>query len=181
MEDSGRAGRERRARTQEIAAWLFSTDHIKVQYGITYDGTPIERLSPGTRGIVLLLLYLAVDTHDLRPLFIDQPEENLDPRSVFKELVPQFRTSKRRRQVVIVTHNANLVVNTDAEQIIIATSERRDDGALPTISYQSGSIENPEIRKAVCKLLEGGRRAFLDRERRYRIHSGDAEAADEEA
>jgi len=123
----------------------------------------------------LLLLYLAVDTHDLRPLFIDQPEENLDPRSVFTELVPHFRSAKQRRQVVIVTHNANLVVNTDADQIIIATSERKDDGALPSISYQRGSIENPEIRKAVCKLLEGGRRAFLDRERRYRIQSGDPE------
>jgi hypothetical protein len=61
-----------RTRKMEITAWLYSTDHIKVQYGITYEGTPIERLSPGTRGIVLLLLYLAVDTHDLRPLFIDQ-------------------------------------------------------------------------------------------------------------
>jgi hypothetical protein len=100
-------------------------------------------------------------------------EENLDPRSVFTELVPHFRSAKQRRQVVIVTHNANLVVNTDADQIIIATSERKDDGALPSISYQSGSIENPDIRKAVCKLLEGGRRAFLDRERRYRIHAGD--------
>ncbi len=164
---------ERRARTQEIAAWLFSTDHIKVQYGITYDGTPIERLSPGTRGIVLLLLYLAVDTHDMRPLFIDQPEENLDPRSVFKELVPHFRNAKRRRQVIMVTHNANLVVNTDAEQIIVASSERNDDSTLPTITYKSGSIENPDIREAVCRLLEGGRRAFLDRERRYRIHAAD--------
>ena len=80
-----------------------------------------------------------------------------------------------------MTHNANLVVNTDADQIIIATSERRDDGALPSIGYESGSIENPEIRKAVCRLLEGGRRAFLDRERRYRIHSSDAAAHDEEA
>jgi ABC-type lipoprotein export system ATPase subunit len=169
-----------RTRWMEVSAWLYSTDHIKVQYGITYEGTPIERLSPGTRGIVLLLLYLAVDTNDLRPLFIDQPEENLDPRSVFTELVPHFRSAKQRRQVIIVTHNANLVVNTDADQIVIATSERRDDGALPSISYQSGSIENPDIRKAVCRLLEGGRRAFLDRERRYRIHAGDA-VADEEA
>ena len=94
-----------------------------------------------------------MDTHDLRPLFIDQPEENLDPRSVFTELVPHFRSAKQRRQVVIVTHNANLVVNTDADQIIIATSERKDDRALPSISYPSGSIENPEIRKAVCRLL----------------------------
>jgi hypothetical protein len=74
----------------------------------------------------------------------------------------------------MVTHNANLVVNTDADQIIVATSERRDDGDLPTIKYQSGSIENPQIRESVCKLLEGGRRAFLDRERRYRIDPADA-------
>ena len=165
---------ERRERIIEVTSWLYSTDHIKVQYGVTYDGTPIERLSPGTRGIVLLLLYLAIDTHDLRPLFIDQPEENLDPRSVFKELVPHFRAAKQRRQVIMVTHNANLVVNTDADQIIVATSERRDDGDLPTIKYQSGSIENPQIRESVCKLLEGGRRAFLDRERRYRIDPADA-------
>ncbi|HET6844347.1 MAG TPA: AAA family ATPase [Candidatus Angelobacter sp.] len=170
---------DRRNRRKEISAWLYSTDHIKIQYGIMYEGTPIERLSPGTRGIVLLLLYLAVDTHDMRPLFIDQPEENLDPRSVFTELVPHFRSAKQRRQVVIVTHNANLVVNTDADQIIIATSERKDDRALPSISYASGSIENPEIRRAVCRLLEGGRRAFLDRERRYRIHSSDVAPNDE--
>jgi hypothetical protein len=114
-----------------------------------------------------------VDTHDRRPLFIDRPEENLDPRSVFTEFVPHFRNGKQRRQVVMVTDNANLVVNTDADQIIIATSERKDDGGLRTIEYDSGSIENPDIREAVCKLLEGGRRAFLDRGCRDRIHSGD--------
>ena len=171
---------ERRTRVKEITGWLYSTGHIKVQYGITYEGTPIERLSPGTRGIVLLLLYLAVDTHDRRPLFIDQPEENLDPRSVFKELVPHFRSAKQRRQVVMVTHNANLVVNTDADQIIVATSKRNADGGLPIITYQSGSIENSEIREAVCRLLEGGRRAFLDRERRYRIRPGEVVPEDQE-
>lgn len=164
---------QRRKRGSEIATWLYSTDHIKVQYGISYDGVPIERLSPGTRGIVLLLLYLAVDTKDRRPLFIDQPEENLDPRSVFTELVPHFRDAKSRRQVVMVTHNANLVVNTDADQVIIANAETNQSGGLPTIGYASGSIEDPKIRKAICKLLEGGRRAFLDREKRYRIVPGD--------
>lgn len=161
----------RRVRKQEIGTWLYSTDHIKVQYGITYDGTPIERLSPGTRGIVLLLLYLAVDVHDRRPLFIDQPEENLDPHSVFTELVPHFRAAKKRRQIIMVTHNANLVVNTDADQVIVATANGTDGGGLPKIKYTSGSIENPAIRTSICRLLEGGRRAFLDRERRYRIHS----------
>jgi energy-coupling factor transporter ATP-binding protein EcfA2 len=128
----------------------------------------------------LLLLYLAVDIQDLRPLFIDQPEENLDPQSVFDELVPHFRAARQRRQVIVVTHNANLVVNTDADQVIIASSKRRDDGGLPLISYESGSLENPNIRAAVCRLLEGGRRAFLERERRYRLNWGASESAEPE-
>jgi hypothetical protein len=74
----------------------------------------------------------------------------------------------------MLMHNANLVVNTDADQIIVAASERKDNGDLPAIKYQGGSIENPQIRESVCKLLEGGRRAFLDRERRYRIDPADA-------
>jgi ABC-type cobalamin/Fe3+-siderophores transport system ATPase subunit len=155
---------------QQIASWLYSTDHIQMRYSITCDGVAIEHLSPGTRGIVLLLLYLVIDKHDRRPLIIDQPEENLDPKSVFEELVPHFRDARRRRQVIIVTHNANLVVNTDADQVIVASSERRHGAGLPAVSYYSGSLENPAIRKAVCDILEGGERAFLDRERRYRLH-----------
>ena len=157
---------------------MYDISHIQVQYSIVYDGTPVERLSPGTRGIVLLLLYLAVDIHDRRPLFIDQPEENLDPQSVFEELVPHFRAARQRRQVIVVTHNANLVVNTDADQVVIASSERRAGGGLPVISYESGSLENPKIRAAVCRLLEGGQRAFLERERRYRLHWGESELSE---
>jgi len=154
---------------QRVGDWLYNTNHIEIQYGIEYDGVAVERLSPGTRGIVLLLLYLAIDKHDRRPLLIDQPEENLDPKSVFEDLVPHFRAARLRRQVIIVTHNANLVVNTDADQVIIATSTARHPGALPDITYNSGSLENPNIRRAVCAILEGGERAFLERERRYRL------------
>jgi hypothetical protein len=68
---------QRRAWYKAVSAWLYSTDHIRLRYGIEYDGVAIEHLSPGTRGVVLLLLYLAVDLHDQRPLIIDQPEENL--------------------------------------------------------------------------------------------------------
>ena len=155
---------------QQLASWLYGTGHIEMRYSVTYDGVAIEHLSPGTRGIVLLLLYLVIDKHDQRPLLIDQPEENLDPKSVFEELVPHFREARLRRQVVIVTHNANLVVNTDADQVIVASSEPKDGAGLPKVTYQSGSLENPEIRKAVCNILEGGERAFLDRGRRYRLH-----------
>jgi len=102
---------------------------------------------------------------------IDQPEENLDPKSVFQDLVPHFREARKRRQVIIVTHNANLVVNTDADQVIVASSTPTPGGGLPTILYESGSLENSSIRHAVCDILEGGERAFLERERRYRLQS----------
>jgi hypothetical protein len=154
----------------ELARWLYSTAHIELQYALRYDEVPIEKLSPGTRGIVLLLLYLVLDKSDLRPIAIDQPEENLDPRSVFDELVPHFREARLRRQVIIVTHNGNLVVNTDADQVIVAAATSTVDGRLPTISYRSGSLENAEIRREVCAILEGGERAFLDRANRYRLH-----------
>ena len=152
-----------------FARWLFSTDHLSVRYGIAYDGVDISKLSPGTRGIVLLLLYLALDNADDRPLIIDQPEENLDPKSVFDELVSLFVVAKEKRQVIMVTHNANLVINTDADQIIVAEAGPHPDGGLPRITYQAGGLEDAEMRKAVCDILEGGEHAFRERARRLRV------------
>ena len=160
---------EFRVWSKRFAQWLFSTDHISIRYGIDYDGVDIRKLSPGTRGIVLLLLYLALDDSDSRPLVIDQPEENLDPKSVFDELVHLFVEAKAHRQVIMVTHNANLVINTDADQIIIAESGPHPHGALPPITYRSGGLESAEIRKAVCDILEGGEGAFQERARRLRV------------
>lgn len=129
----------------------------------------IRKLSPGTRGIVLLLLYLALDDADDRPLIIDQPEENLDPKSIFDEIVGLFIEAKSKRQVIMVTHNANLVINTDADQIIIATAGPHVPGDLPPITYTSGGLERAEIRRAVCDILEGGDEAFRERARRLRV------------
>ncbi|BAV53049.1 Putative uncharacterized protein (plasmid) [Mesorhizobium loti] len=154
---------------KRFAQWLYSSDHISIEYGIKYDGTDIKKLSPGTRGIVLILLYLALDDADDKPLVIDQPEENLDPKSIYDELVPLFRAAKRKRQVIMVTHNANLVINTDADQIIIANvSEMTGDG-LPGITYRSGGLDQADIRQSVCEILEGGEAAFRDRARRLHI------------
>lgn len=162
-------GEDHRAWASRVSDWLFNTDHITVGYGLQYDGVDIEQLSPGTRGIVLLLLYLAIDAEDVRPLIIDQPEENLDPQSIFQELVQRFRMAKHRRQIIIVTHNANLVVNTDADQVIVAKCGPHRPGQLPLISYDCGSLENPRIRQHVCDILEGGERAFKERARRLRV------------
>lgn len=156
--------------SKRFAKWLYGTEHITIEYSIDYDGVDIRKLSPGTRGIVLLLLYLALDNADDRPLIIDQPEENLDPKSIFDELVSLFLAAKSKRQVIMVTHNANLVVNTDADQIIIAQVGPTQPGHLPPINYISGGLENQEIRKAVCDILEGGERAFKERARRLRVN-----------
>ena len=158
-----------RAWSKRFAKWLYGSDHIAIRYSIDYDRVDIRKLSPGNRGIVLLLLYLALDDADDRPLIIDQPEENLDPQSVFDELVSLFLEAKNKRQVIMVTHNANLVVNTDADQIIVAQVGPHRLGELPPITYLSGGLESAHIRKAVCDILEGGERAFQERARRLRV------------
>jgi len=160
---------EYKAWLKQFAHWLFGVEHISVRYEVEYDGTDIRKLSPGTRGIVLLLLYLSLDESDDRPLIIDQPEENLDPKSVNDELVPLFIEAKSKRQVIMVTHNANLVINTDADQIIIANAGPHQIGGLPPITYNAGGLENASIRKAVCDILEGGEVAFRERARRLRV------------
>ena len=160
---------EFRTWTKQFAQWLYGTGHITIHYEVRYDGIDIRKLSPGTRGIVLLLLYLALDNADDRPLIIDQPEENLDPKSVFDELVPLFIAAKAKRQVIIVTHNANLVINTDADQIIIAKAGPHPTDDLPLISYVSGGLEDSLIRAEVCEILEGGDHAFRERARRLRV------------
>ena len=163
---------EFRAWSKRFAHWLFSTGHIAIRYEIAYDGVDIRKLSPGTRGIVLLLLYLALDDGDDRPLIIDQPEENLDPKSVFDELVSLFVAAKTKRQVIMVTHNANLVINTDADQIIIANAGAHTGGGLPAITYTAGGLEDASIRTSVCEILEGGEAAFRERARRLRVRFG---------
>jgi len=149
-----------------VTAWLSSTDHIAVRYAVEYDGVDIRHLSPGTRGIVLLLLYLGFDDSDDRPLIIDQPEENLDPKSVYDELVGLFVQAKTKRQVILVTHNANLVINTEADQVIVASSGNNAGDGLPPITYRTGSLDDAATRHSVCDILEGGERAFRERAKR---------------
>ena len=115
-------------------------------------------------------LYLGMDVADTRPI-VDQPDENLDNESIYELLTTYFKTAKRRRQIVLITHNPNLVVNADSEQVIVATAEQRQNG-LPHITYQSGALDMPEdqgIRQQVCRILEGGSDAFRKRERRHAL------------
>lgn len=158
---------------EDLLQWFYEIEHIRLTYGLKYNGVELEKLSPGTKGIVLLILYLGIDVDDTRPLIVDQPDENLDNESVCALLTTYFKTAKNRRQIVLITHNPNLVVNGDSEQVIVATAERRTDG-YPHITYNAGALENTSadgrgIREQVCRILEGGSDAFLKRERRYAL------------
>ena len=133
-----------------------------MEFGLTLQGRPLEELSPGERGLVLLIFYLAL-SNNKQPIIIDQPEDNLDNQSIYTKLVPCILEAKKNRQVIIVTHNPNIAIACDAEQIIIANINK----SSLEISYKSGSIENEDINKDIVDILEGTVPAFNLRERKY--------------
>lgn len=168
---------------QTMYETLFS-DCFSFKYSIKYKGDNILKMSPGKRGVVLLelILHISNATH---PILIDQPEDNLDNRTIFDDLKQFIIEKKNQRQIVIVTHNANLVVATDAENIIVANQSGQQlgkDKREYTFEYISGALENTftnqsedgilykfGIREHVCDILEGGKEAFKKREQKYGI------------
>ncbi|MFN4299867.1 MAG: TrlF family AAA-like ATPase [Thermaurantimonas sp.] len=137
--------------------------YLYVQPKITYKGKPLNKISVGQRGTIYLCLKLATNIFS-QPIIFDQPEDDLDNDFIFNDLTDIFKEIKKYRQVIIVTHNANLVVNADAEQVIVATNNEEK------LSYDSGSLENPVINTAVCNILEGGKIAFQRRKNKYHLN-----------
>jgi ABC-type lipoprotein export system ATPase subunit len=150
----------KRTRSREdFYKWIWG-NYFSLSTGILFNNRPMDKLSIGQKGTVLLKLFLAEGDY---PLIVDQPEENLDNKFIYDDLVGAFREAKKKRQVIIATNNANLIVNTDAEQIIVADFENNK------ISYKSGSLENLELRRDILPILEGGKEAFKKREEKYGI------------
>lgn len=147
----------------ELYDTIFSLDYLKPRYSLRMGDKELSELSPGERGTLLLIFYLLVDNNDI-PLVIDQPEENLDNQTVYELLVPCMKEAKERRQIVIVTHNPNLAVVCDAEQVICADLDKKGDYKM---TYISGAIESPAINKAVVDILEGTMPAFANRDSKY--------------
>lgn len=146
--------------------YAYRKRYLNVVPVIEYLGKSPDKLSVGQRGTFYVCMKLATDPFG-SPFIFDQPEDDLDNKFIMGELVPLFREIKKYRQVIIATHNANLVVNADAEQILVASNEDE------ILSYISGSLENSSeqpplgIRENVCDILEGGKTAFESRERKY--------------
>lgn len=142
---------------------IFGLNFLEPRYSLLFQDTQIEQLSPGQRGALLLIFYLLVDKGKT-PIILDQPEENLDNETVFRLLVPVLSEAKKQRQIIMVTHNPNLAVVCDAEQIIHARFDRALDS---TISYESGAIENTRLNEVVVTILEGTKPAFENRYGKY--------------
>jgi len=149
--------------TQSLYDFVYGLDYLRPRYSLGIAGKSLSELSPGERGTLLLVFYLLIDQNDL-PLVIDQPEENLDNQTVFKLLVPCIKEAKKRRQIIVITHNPNLAVVCDAEQIISCSIDKHDGNRL---AYVTGAIENPVINCAIVDILEGTRPAFDNRGSKY--------------
>lgn len=141
---------------------IYGLDYIGVNFKLKMGGRDLAELSPGERGIVLLIFYLAL-SKESKPIIIDQPEDNLDNQSVYSKLVPCICKAKQHRQVIVVTHNPNIAVACDAEQIIFCEMDKD----AYQIQYQAGAIENPEIRDHIVDVLEGTMPAFDLRRQKY--------------
>lgn len=147
---------------EEFYQLVSNLDYIDIEYSLKVGDRTLQELSPGERGIVLLIFYLALSKDDI-PIIIDQPEDNLDNQSVYDKLVPCICEAKKKRQVIIVTHNPNIAIACGAEQIIYCSIDKNDN----KITYISGGIENKYIRDKVIDVLEGTMPAFNLRKRKY--------------
>ena len=161
---------------------LSKFSEFKLEYEIKYDGTSFEDMSEGKKSFVLLLLQLSSSKNKF-PILIDQPEDDLDNRAIYEELVKYLKVKKSERQFIIVTHNANVVIAADSENIIVANQNGVGTENKNGVKHQyiSGSIENTYkkdseyilekqgIREHICDILEGGEVAFKKRKEKYKF------------
>jgi len=164
---------------------LFS-DWYNIDYTVSMDGDSFEDMSPGKKALILLRLLISL-AESKCPILIDQPEDDLDNRSIFDELINFIKAKKNDRQIIVVTHNANIVIGGDAELVIIANQQGKNSpNKNYRFEYRSGSIENnvPQstiggdlsniglldkkgIQTHICEILEGGETAFELRKMKY--------------
>ena len=153
-----------------------------IDFKISYKTDSLDKMSPGKKALVLLKILIDLSSQEM-PIILDQPEDDLDNRSVYADLVDFIKVKKRERQIIIATHNPNLVVGADAEEVVVANQSGQDigrDNERFRFEYVSGALEDSfreeqavgilnkmGIRQHVCDVLEGGEEAFQKREKKY--------------
>lgn len=162
----------------EVLKRLLKNPFI-LKYNITEKDNDINYMSEGNRSFVLLELLIHLDDNKY-PILIDQPEDDLDNRSIYEDLVKFLREKKKDRQMIVVSHNANVVVGADSENVIVANQHGVGTENIKGIkfNYKNGGLENKDISKEgtlgkkniqehICEILEGGREAFEMRKKIY--------------
>lgn len=160
---------------------VLSQNWYTIDYTLQYEDDNFEQMSQGKKAFVILTLILEF-SKDKKPVIIDQPEDSLDNRAIYKELTSYLKQKKKERQIILVTHNPNIVVGADAENVIVANQNSDDSPNIGGIQfdYNNGSLENTftkyeeytlkkqGIREHVVEILEGGKEAFEKREKKYK-------------
>ncbi len=162
---------------------FFTTDFYSYKFDIEYQNDKFGQMSPGKKAFVVLKLILDFSNSKV-PVLIDQPEDSLDNRAIYHELTKYIKQTKLRRQIIIVTHNPNIVVSGDCENVIVANQHSEDspNENNKVFDYKNGALENSKkipdsefilskkcIKEHVCEILEGGIEAFKKRENKYDI------------
>jgi hypothetical protein len=173
----------KKGNTLENALRDIFDDWFEVKYRVKMDNDSIDVMSPGKKALVLLKLVVDL-AQSTCPILIDQPEDDLDNRSIFNELIPFIKKKKKERQIIIVTHNANVVLGADAEEVIVANQKGTNSpnnkfrfeyvhGAIEdntcSVDFTDGILNRQGIQQHICDILEGGKAAFELRKRKYRI------------
>jgi ABC-type multidrug transport system ATPase subunit len=144
----------------------FPGDSLEVQYSEREGGEfkPVRQGSPGQKTAALLAFILS---YGQEPLILDQPEDDLDNHLIYDLIVTQLRKIKLKRQVIVVTHNANIVVNGDAENVIALEVHGEQTGIIC-----QGSLQEKKVRDEICRVMEGGKEAFDLRYKRISAGGG---------
>ena len=141
---------------------ILVTKIIKVEGQSRNLSKSISKLSLGQQQSILLAIL--IQSKNNVPLLIDQPEDHLDSEFIYKTIVTNLKKIKETRQVIVVTHNANIAVLGDAELIIPLKSTNDKTSVV-----NSGSIDRGPTQKDCCDILEGGKRAFVHRQKIYKL------------
>lgn len=141
---------------------LMPEDEIEVKYKPT-STSPFKSLSTASAGQKTTAILTFILSYGNNPLILDQPEDDLDNRLVYDLIVDRLKKAKANRQIIVVTHNANIPVNGDAEYIISMDSESKYLKVLT-----SGSVDKSDIKKEICDVMEGSEAAFNMRSQRYK-------------
>ena len=138
------------------------TYKVENKVTIKYKGKALTRHSLGQRASALILFLLA--QKDTNVLIIDQPEDDLDNQTIYEEVITEIVNLKSQMQFIFATHNANIPVLGESEKVVACDFE---DGT--NIALKDGSIDTPDIQKAIVSIMEGGEIAFNKRREIYNI------------